>query len=383
MSRSGGLFKSTDGGKTFDRIAQGVHSDHQSLWIDPEDSEHVLSGSDGGYQVSFDGGEKWDVINNVALSQYYQIFFDDRNPYYVCGGLQDNGNWYGPSRTAHAAGIIKHDWYTVSGGDGFYTVPVPGQPHLVYSNSQGGSISLTDTRSGNLMRIHPYPAKVGSAGDAIVDHKYRFNWDSPIHSSPHESGVVYFGGNVPFKSSDYGYSWEDISPDLTTNDPDKQLSSGGDVVTDNTAAEFHCTILTIAESPVERGVIWLGTDDGNLQVTRDGGATWTNVEGQRRRASRLHLDRQDRRLPPQGGHGLCRVGSPPERRLAPYVFKTTDYGESWTSLASGLPRDDYVKVVREPKNENLLYVGMERGLYASWDGGERWVICVMDVISRG
>ena len=374
FSLSGGLFKSTDGGKTFDRIAQGVHGDHQSMWIDPEDSEHVLSGSDGGYQVSFDGGENWDVINNVALSQYYQIFFDDRNPYYVCGGLQDNGNWCGPSRTAHSAGIIKHDWYTVSGGDGFYTVPVPGQPHLVYSNSQGGSINLSDTRSGNTMRIHPYPAKVGSAGDAIVDHKYRFNWDAPIHISPHDPGVVYFGGNVLFKSSDYGYSWEEISPDLTTDDPDKQLTSGGEVVTDNTAAEFHCTILTIAESPVARGVIWVGTDDGNLQVTRDGGATWKNVkdnvDGLPEFTWIAKIDASHHRA----GTAYVAVDHHRSDDFAPYVFKTTDYGESWSSLASGLPRDDYVKVVREdPKNENLLYVGMERGLYASWNGGERWV----------
>ena len=245
-------------------------------------------------------------------------------------------------------------------------MPVPGQPHLVYSNSQGGSINLSDTRSGNTMRIHPYPVKVGSTGDAIVDHKFRFNWDAPIHISPHDPGVVYFGGNVLFKSSDYGYSWEEISPDLTTDDPDKELTSGGEVVTDNTAAEFHCTIITIAESPVARGVIWVGTDDGNLQVTRDGGATWKNVkdnvDGLPEFTWIAKIDASHHRA----GTAYVAVDHHRSDDFAPYVFKTTDYGESWTSLASGLPRDDYVKVVREdPRNENLLYVGMERGLYAS------------------
>jgi photosystem II stability/assembly factor-like uncharacterized protein len=372
-SLSGGLYKSSDGGKTFDSIGRGVHGDHQALWIDPEDSERVLSGSDGGYQVSFDGGANWEILNNVVLAQFYHVFLDDRSPYYVCGGLQDNGNWCGPSRSGRTEGILKDDWYTVSGGDGFYAVPVPGQPHLVYSNSQGGNIVLTDTRSGNTRRIHPYPNKVGSHGDAIVDHRYRFNWDSPILISPHDPGTVYFGGNVLFKSTDYGQTWAEISPDLTTDDPEKQRSSGGEVVVDNTAAEFHCTILTIAESPVTAGVIWAGTDDGNIQVTRDGGKTWTNVKDNVSGLpaftwiGKIDASRFDA--------GTAYVAADHHRSddFRPYAFKTTDFGKTWTSIGTGLPKDDYVKVIREdPRNRNLLYAGMERGIQASWDGGRAW-----------
>jgi photosystem II stability/assembly factor-like uncharacterized protein len=372
-SLSGGLYKSTDGGRTFDRIANDVHGDHQAFWIDPEDSDRLLSGSDGGYQVSFDGGANWDIINSVVLSQFYHVFVDDREPYYVCGGLQDNGNWCGPSRTAHRAGILKDDWYTVSGGDGFYAVPIPGQPHLVYSNSQGGPINITDIRSGNTRRIHPYPNKIGSAGDAIVEHKYRFNWDAPIVISPHDPSTVYYGGNVLFKSSDYGYTWDVISPDLTTDDPDKQLSSGGEVVTDNTAAEFHCTILTIAESPLEPGVVWVGTDDGNVQVTRDGGTTWNNVKDKIEGLPAFSWVGNIEASSYEAGTAFVTVDQHRMDDFGPHLFKTTDYGETWTSLSDGLPADDYVKVMRQdPKNPDVLYVGMERGIQVSLDGGETW-----------
>jgi photosystem II stability/assembly factor-like uncharacterized protein len=373
-SLSGPLNKSTDGGKTFKTIAQSVHGDHQALWIDPENSNRILNGNDGGYAVSYDGGKAWTILNNVVLSQFYQIFFDDRDPYYVCGGLQDNGNWCGPSRTGHRAGILKDDWYTVSFGDGFYTVPIPGEPHLVYSNIQGGPIYITDTRSGSMRLISPYPRKSGSAGDAIVDHKYRFNWDAPIHISPHDPKTVYYGGNVLFKSTNYGHSWEEISPDLTTDDAEKQQSSGGPVYVDNTAAEFHCTILTIAESPVEAGVIWVGTDDGNIQVTRDGGANWNNVTGNVKELPAFTWVAKFEASNFESGTAYVAVDNHRLDDFKPHVFKTTDYGETWTSLAGGLPQDDYVKVVREdPKNPNLLYVGMERGLFASWDGGKTWV----------
>jgi photosystem II stability/assembly factor-like uncharacterized protein len=373
-SLSGGLYKSTDGGITFQSIGQGVHGDHQALWIDPRDSDRILSGSDGGFQVSYDGGRTWEIFNNVTLSQFYHIFYDLRKPYYVCGGLQDNGNWCGPSRTPYTEGIRKDDWYSISGGDGFYAVPVPDKPHLIYSNSQGGNIFLTDIRTGSIRSIHPYPYRVGSSGDGIAEHPYRYNWDAPIHISPHDPTVVYFGGNVVFKSSDYGQSWQVISPDLTTNDKSKQQSSGGPIYTDNTAAEFHSTILTIAESPVRPGVIWVGTDDGNIQVTRDGGATWTNVVGNIRGLppnswiARIEASHHD------AATAYVAVDRHRDDDFAPYVFKTTDYGRTWTSLRSNLPALGYVNVVREdPVVPNLLYVGTELGIFASWDGGRRWV----------
>ncbi len=376
-SLSGGLYKSTDGGRNFESVGQGVHGDHQSLWIDPANGDHVLSGSDGGYQVSFDGGDNWDVIKNVVLSQYYQIFVDDRDPYYVCGGLQDNGNWCGPSRTSNGGfgggGILDDEWYTVSGGDGFYTVPVPGKPYLVYSNAQGGYLRITDTRSGLTRSIEPYPRMIGSAGQGMFQAKYRFNWDAPIHISPHDPGTVYWGGNVLFKSTDYGHSWDVISPDLTTDDANKQADSGGDIYFDNTAAEFHTTILTVRESPVEAGVIWVGTDDGNVQVTRDGGENWTlinaNLPGLPAESWVSKIDASHH----NGSRAYINVDQHRLNDFTPHVWRCDDYGATCVDLSAGLPQDDYTKVIREdPRNPELLYVGMERGIYGSWDAGSAW-----------
>ena len=371
---SGRLSKSTDGGRTFDRIANDVHGDHQSFWIDPMDSRRLISGSDGGFQLSFDAGETFDVVNNVTLSQFYDVFPDDRDPYWVCGGLQDNGHWCGPSNSLNGPGILKDDWINLSGGDGFYAVPVPGSPWLVYTASQGGNIILNDTRTGASRRVHPDPQIVGSAGDAIVDHRYRFNWEAPIAVSPHDPATVYFGGNVVFRSRDYGTSWDVISPDLTTDDPAKQQSSGGGIYTDNTAAEFYTTIFTLAESPVQPGVIWAGTDDGNIQVTRDGGDTWTNVAPN---VKGMPTGSWISKIDPSwhdAGTAWVAVDDHRSDDFTPHVYVTRDYGATWTDLSAGLPRDDYVKVVREdPRNPDLLYLGMERGLYASWDAGKTWV----------
>ena len=372
-SLSGGLYKSTDGGQKFERIAGGVHGDHQSFWIDPVNSRRLLSGSDGGYQVSYDAGANWDVVNNVTLSQFYQIFVDDENPYNVLGGLQDNGTWRGPSRTTNSAGILKDDWNAITGGDGYYAVPVPGKSNIIYSNLQGGVIFQKDMNTGNIRTIHPYPKITGSAGDAIKDHKYRFNWDSPIHISPHDPKTVYFGGNVLFKTTDEGYSWEVISPDLTTNDKSKQLTSGGEIYQDNTAAEFHCSILTIAESHVQEGVIWVGTDDGNVHITTDGGKKWTDIT---KRISGMPKNSWVGKIDAShfdAGTAYIAIDHHRSDDFKPYVFKVTNFGKRSENLSRGLPQNDYVKVVREDsQNSKLLYAGMEHGIYASWDGGKKW-----------
>jgi photosystem II stability/assembly factor-like uncharacterized protein len=371
---SGRLAKSTDGGRTFERIADDVHGDHQSFWIDAEDGERLLSGSDGGMQVSYDGGENFHIFRNFSLAQYYHVFVDDQDPYYVCGGLQDNGTWCGPSRTNEPRGILPGEWYTVGGGDGFYGVPVPGQPNLVYSNAQGGYFRITDVNTGQVRSIEPHPWMVGSQGQGMFQARYRFNWDAPIVISPHDPGTVYWGGNVLFRSRDYGHSWDIISPDLTTNDPAKQLDSGGEIYNDNTAAEFHTTILTIAESEVEPGVIWVGTDDGNVQITRDDGATWTNV---RHRVPGLPAETWIGNIeasPTEAGTAFMAVDNHRLDDFTPHLYETTDYGQSWRDIGRGLPQDDYVKVVRQhPANPNLLFVGMERGIYGSWDRGDTWV----------
>jgi len=370
---SGGLTRSKDGGRSFDNIGRGVHGDHQALWIDPRDPDHILSGSDGGYQISYDGAATWKIINNVELSQFYHIAYDLREPYYVCGGLQDNGSWCGPSATPYDEGIRKDDWHTVSGGDGFYAVPALDRPHVVFSDLQGGSIFMTDLRGWTTRSIHPYPNRIGSAGDAMAEHKYRFNWDAPIALSPHDFRTVYFGGNVLFRTRDDGQSWEVMSPDLTTNDKSKQQSSGGPIYVDNTAAEFHSTILTIAESPVQRGVIWVGTDDGNIQVTRDDGATWSdvtaNVKGLPPNSwvSRIEASWHD------AGTAYVAIDRHQEDDFAPYLYRTRDFGRTWTALRGNLPARGYTHVIREdPKVPDLLYAGTELGVFVSWNGGRQW-----------
>jgi hypothetical protein len=226
--------------------------------------------------VSYDGGRNFAVLNSVPFTQFYHINYDLETPYHVCGGLQDNGTWCGTVNSLLSEGIRKNDWFVVGGGDGFFAVPDLKEPWRVYTDLQGGVISVTDTRTGSERAISPYPNRIGSVGDAMENHKYRYNWNSPIALGP-DGQTVYFGGNVLFKSTSHGQSWDVISPDLTTNDKSKQKSSGGPIVVDNTAAEFHCSILAIAPSMIDANVIWVGTDDGNVQVTRDGGRSWTNV----------------------------------------------------------------------------------------------------------
>ena len=371
---AGSLYLTEDGGATFRTVGRDVHGDHQALWIDPTNPRYLLSGSDGGWQTSYDGGKTFEVVNTFSFAQFYHINYDMQQPYMVCGGLQDNGNWCGPSRSLSAQGNRKSDWFTVSGGDGFFTVPVMDKPWLVYSDAQGGMLNLTDTRTGTQKTIYPYPNRVGSVGDAMISHKYRFNWNSPIALSPQNPKVVYFGGNVLFRSTDYGMSWQVISPDLTTNDPAKQQSSGGPVVVDNTAAEFHSTLLSISPSPIDSGVIWVGTDDGNVQVTRDGGRTWSNVftkvPGLKPNAwiPTVEASHHD------AGTAYVAADHHQDDDYAPYLYMTSDYGRSWRRITGDLPASaSWVHVIREdPRNPNLLYVGTEMGVWASWDRGVHW-----------
>ncbi|MGI9625375.1 MAG: VPS10 domain-containing protein [Longimicrobiales bacterium] len=369
---SGRLSVSIDGGKSWERIASNIHGDHQSFWIDPEDPDRLIDGNDGGFHFSFDGGETWEFRNQVPLGQFYQISADMRDPYTVCGGLQDNDAWCGPSRTQTVAGSLLNYWSEVIGpGDGMYVQTDPRDPDVMYANSQGGNLFKVDRVTGEARSIQPYPVPRGGA--AAGDHPYRFNWNSPVHLSPHDPGTVYFGGNVLFKTQDGGASWEEISPDLTSADPEKLLSSGGDITPDNTTAETHATIYTVAESPAEPGVIWAGTDDGNLQITRNGGATWTNV-----------IDRLQG-LPPaswvtrveasrvEGGRAYVTFDRHRDDDMSPYVYRTDDYGESWENITGNLPSVGYIHVVREdPKNPDLIYVGTELGIHASWTRGGTW-----------
>jgi photosystem II stability/assembly factor-like uncharacterized protein len=257
------LFVSIDGGRTFRSITGRTHIDYHSLWIDPIDPRRIWQGQDGGVAVSYDRGETWEYVNNMPLGQFYQIYADNRQPfYYVMGGLQDNGSWTGPSRTREPAGILNDDWRMVSFGDGFFTLNHPDDPELYISESQGGGIVRTDMRTREQQAVSPYADDVGGPA---AEQKYRFNWNSPIIPSPHDKNTIYLGGNQIFKSTDFGKSWTTISPDLTANDKTKQGNAGGPVALENTGAEFYSTVISIAESPVKAGNIWAGTDDGNLR----------------------------------------------------------------------------------------------------------------------
>jgi photosystem II stability/assembly factor-like uncharacterized protein len=371
---AGGLYKSEDAGRTFGRIGSGTHGDHQAMWIDPTNPNRVLLGDDGGFQISYDAGRTFDIINNIPFTQFYNVAYDLQTPYHLCGGLQDNGTWCGPSQTPGAPGTTRSEWQNMGGGDGFFAVPDLKDPHLVYNNLQGGVISLTDRRTGASWGINPYPGGIGSSGQWMAPQKYRFNWNAPIVLAPQDPKTVYYGGNVLFRTKNYGQSWEVISPDLTTNDKAKQQSSGGKIVTDNTAAEFHCTIISIGPSPVDPNVIWVGTDDGNVQVTRDGGKTWANTtkalaglspNAWINKVEASHFD---------AGKAYVSASHWQDGDYAPYFYKTADYGRTWSMITAGLPQRGWSHVIREdPKVQDLLYAGTEFGLFASWNGGVTWV----------
>jgi photosystem II stability/assembly factor-like uncharacterized protein len=361
---STGLFVSNDMGQKFKAIGAGTHSDHHGFWIDPSNPLHLIDGNDGGIDISYDGGKNWLPIQHMELAEVYQIAFDLRNPYYIYCGLQDNGSWGGPSASLDPVGITNEDWYMVGGGDGFFVQVDPNDPQTVYRNSQMNGLSRFDLRIRLGRNVKPLAPQ--------SEPPYRFNWDSPIYISPHDLNVIYTGGNFLFKSEDRGHSWKIISSDLTTNDSKKQQDSGGPISLDNSGAESHCSITTISESSLEKGVIWCGTDDGNLQLTCDGGKSWTNVV---RNIAGLPLNTWCSCIETShfaAGTAYAAFDGHRQDDYATYVFKTADYGKTWKSIKGNLPFG-WVNVIREDlKNKNLLFVGTEFSIFASLDGGGTW-----------
>ena len=363
------VLESHDGGKTAKVIGRGVHVDHHALWIDPRDARRMIDGNDGGAYVSTDGGKSWRYLDNIPIEQFYMVAFDDSRPYLLCGGLQDNNGWCGPSDSLSRGGITGADWWTSVGGDGEYVVPAGGKSNIVYADSQNGSIVRMSLATGTADFIRPYLH--GVTDMAPKDLKYRFNWTSPIAVAPNDWKTVYLGGNVLFKSTDEGGTWKPISPDLTRNDRSKQLPSGGPIELDMSGAETFDTILSLAVSGQDPNVIWVGTDDGVVQVTRDGGRAWANVTPPKApewgRAQQIEVS------PFAPGTAYVALDVHEVEDNKPYVFRTHDFGKSWTSIAAGLPADDPAHVVREnPNRQGMLVLGTDAGLFYSYDDGAHW-----------
>lgn len=357
---------SNDGGRTFEGLAgwDAAHPDHHALWIDPTDPMRLLLGNDGGVSISQDRGGSWRFCGNLPLAQFYHVAFDMDRPYHVYGGLQDNGSWRGPATVWENGGIRNAHWQEVCFGDGFATVPDPQDSRQGYAMSQGGYLVRYDLRTGGQKLIRP---------PAPDDVELRFHWNAAIALDPFAPGTVFYGSQFVHKSVDRGEGWQIVSPDLTTNDPakQKQHESGG-LTRDVTAAENHCTILSIAPSPVQQGVLWAATDDGRVHVSKDGGASWTSVEAN---------------VPALPKHTWCPHVEASKHDAAtayavfdghrtadwtPYVYVTRDFGASWTSLATPAI-DGYCLVIEEdPVQKELLWLGTEFGLYVSFDGGAAW-----------
>src|SRR5213592_489773 len=317
----GGLIASGDGGKSFTGISGGAHGDFHDVWIDPLNTDHLITGDDGGVWYSYDGGNRWWKAENLPVSQFYHVSVDMDRPYHVYGGLQDNSSWVGDSQ--YPGGITISRWENMYGGDGFWMFVDPTDPDYIYAESQGGYIGRINRKTHESRDIKPVPS--------YKEGKLRFNWNSPIHVSP--TGAVYLGSQFLFRTKDHGQTWERISPDLTTNDPAKQLQEqSGGVTVDNSSAEMHCTIYAISESPKNPSVIWAGTDDGNVQVTRDGGKSWSNVtanvSGVPKNAWVSYVDASHF----DEGTAYATFDAYTFGDMKPYGYKTTDFGKTWTPL---------------------------------------------------
>jgi len=352
--------RSLDGGKTWgksgpENIAPSFHVDYHAFWVDPANSNHLILGSDGGLAVSWDFGKTWDVFDHLPLAQYYAAGVDMDEPYNIYGGLQDNGS-VKISSNGPSGRITRDDWKSVGGGDGMVNVVDPEDSRWLYNESQNGSIQRVDQKTGLTRSIRP-PARPKDK------QPYRFNWTAPIAISPHNSRILYFGAQVVLRSLNRGDAWQEVSPDLTTNDPEKLKGN----------IEF-CTLTTIAESPVMAGVIWAGADDGKVQVTRNGGGSWTDVAPKLAAAGGPADYYVTRVFPSSFKEGTAYVSKAGWHRdvYAPFVFRTDDYGESWTSVSGDLPEGTVYAVVEDRKNPNLLFVGTEIGVFATLDGGKAW-----------
>ena len=357
---------SEDGGKSFQEIASNIHSDHHAFWIHPEDPNLIIEGNDGGMAISRNRGKTWHFMENLPLGQWYHIRVDNEMPYNVYGGLQDNGSWRGPAYVWRSGGIRNEYWQEVMFGDGFDVMPDPDDPRYGYAMSQGGNVGRYDYETGASYSIKP------TAPD--IETKLRFHWNAAIEQDPFDNSTIYFGSQFLHRSTDKGLTWEIISPDLTTNDPEKQtyVKSGG-LTLDVTGAENHTTILAIAVSPVEKSVLWVGTDDGNVQVTRDGGENWTNVSSNLPGLPAGSWIPQVQPSVYSAGEAWVVANNYRMGDFNPYAYHTRDYGASWERIADGDRVKGYaLSVLQDPVEPNLVFLGTEHGLWVSIDNAITW-----------
>ena len=362
-----GLFRSTDGGKTFTPL-HAPHGDHHGLWIDPQNPQRMINGNDGGATITVDGGKSWTAEDTQPTAQFYHVITDNRFPYYLYGAQQDNTTVAIASRSDEGA-IGRADWYAVGGGESGYIAPDPKDPNIVYAGSYAGEITRFDKRTGQEQEISPWP--LNTIGWGAADLKYRFQWTEPILFSPHDPNVLYMAANVLFKTTDGGMNWTVISPDLTRNDKSKQQSSGGPITKDNTSVEYYDTIFAVAESPLVTGLIWAGSDDGLIHLTRDGGKNWANVTP--KEIPEWGMVSLIDPSPHDAGTAYVAVDCHKLDDYRPYIYVTRDYGKSWAKITTGIPETAYVHAVREdPKKKGLLYAGTETGIFVSFDDGTHW-----------
>ena len=384
MYRPGtGLSISTDGGESFKEASfEGgwVHSDHHALWINPSNSNHLLLGTDGGVYQSLDKGNSWTLFGNLPIAMAYHVSYDMQEPYHVYTGLQDNGSWFAPTQSSN--GIQNKDWTVCGGGDGFWVQPDLTDPNIVYSESQGGAIMRFNKKTNEYKDIKPY--------ELPGEKKLRCNWNTPIVASPTNPKTFYFGAQYLYRTRNQGDTWERISPDLTTNNPLKQLQEkSGGLSVDNSGAENHCTIFTVSESPLDENIVWVGTDDGNLQVTTDGGKTWNNtvkaITGLPACTwvSSIDASKYDKNTVFASFEGHA------SGDMKTYVYKSTDLGKTWTSLVTSDLKGYVHRIKQDIVTPSLLFAGTESGLYLSLDAGKSWTnynynanippVCIKDI----
>ncbi|HEY4441168.1 MAG TPA: hypothetical protein VGN14_11985 [Candidatus Elarobacter sp.] len=364
------LTVSKDAGRTWKHLVPSVHVDNHAIWWSG-DGRRLIEGNDGGVILSRNGGDGWAFAHTIPLAEIYHVGFDLQKPYTICGGLQDNSSWCAPTTSRNGIGLLDRDWFAIAGGDGMYAIPDPVDPSLIWTNTQDGVLGIYDTKARHEVDVSPYPRDVFTSLHSLADSPYRFNWNAPLAFSPQDGHTAYFGGNVVFATTDRGRHWTAISPDLTRNEKEHQHASGGPITLDVSGAETYDTTLAIAPSPKEAGVIWAGTDDGLVQITRDRGAHWANVTPSSwPRYGRIEaIDAS----PYAAGTAFALMDRHDLGDRRPYVFVTDDFGKTWRSIAGNLPGDVPVRVVRQdPRVQNLLYAGTENGLYVSFDRGGRW-----------